>query len=401
LTNKLKKKISYFLLFTILFILANIASFFFILFYLKMNLFSTEYLEFKKRFSKAEYRLIYPHPFFGLSNSEDKNYEKLIESNEPVFYKLPKVINNDSIKILIVGGSLATHFSQNDSNDNFIINDLNITKDDIFEKSINNFYNTNRFKVFNASIPGGKQPQQLFKLNYLILNNFKFDLILNIDGFNEIALSIGENLKISNLITYPRQYSKTLNAFSKDIRCAKDSNLAIEQGSILPIKEIYNLGIIYFCHKKIYGDQNNDITDLGLLTNFNEESELSSAYKAEKIWKNSSNMIYKISKIYGFDYIHIIQPNQYYSKSKILSKNEIEVSNFEKYKNPIEKYYSFLQVQNLIAVNKYDSRYLFKSNKETLYRDYCCHLNNKGIYLLSNSILKEFDHIFSNLLVKK
>ena len=104
MTNKLKKKISYLLLFVILFILANIASFFFILFSLQINLFSSEYLEFKKRFSKAEYRLIYPHPYFGLSNSEDKNYGKLIESSEPVFYKLPKAINNDSIKILILGG---------------------------------------------------------------------------------------------------------------------------------------------------------------------------------------------------------------------------------------------------------------------------------------------------------
>ena len=47
--------------------------------------------------------------------------------------------------------------------------------------------------VFNAALPRFKQPQQLFAMQYLFLEGYKFDYIINIDGFNEIALPFVEN----------------------------------------------------------------------------------------------------------------------------------------------------------------------------------------------------------------
>ena len=52
-----------------------------------------------------------------------------------------------------------------------------ILNHEIFENTLNYYFNTNRFKIFNGSIDGGKQPQKLFKLYYLDLANLKFDLI--------------------------------------------------------------------------------------------------------------------------------------------------------------------------------------------------------------------------------
>ena len=41
-----------------------------------------------------------------------------------------------------------------------------------------------------------------------------------------------------------------------------------------------------------------------------------------------------------------------------------------------------------------------QKNNETLYRDYCCHLNNKGVYLLANEIVNNFSYIFKEILDK-
>ena len=66
-----------------------------------------------------------------------------------------------------------------------------------------------------------KQPQQLFKLNYLLLNGYKFDYVINLDGFNEITFNIRKYSNKNNII-YPRQYSRQIRAFNKDISYVKN-----------------------------------------------------------------------------------------------------------------------------------------------------------------------------------
>ena len=34
----------------------------------------------------------------------------------------------------------------------------------------------------------------------------------------------------------------------------------------------------------------------------------------------------------------------------------------------------------------------------TLYRDYCCHLNNKGMFLIANEIVDQFSQLFKETL---
>jgi len=359
-----------------------------------INMYSEDFKSFKKRFSKNEKKEIFPHPFFGYSDTKSKIVKNNLNNNEPLFYHVPDLVEPEDIKILILGGSVATHLSHNHSNDQFIINSDKYNKFDIFQKTLNSRLNTTKFKVFNAAIPGGKQPQQLFKFNYLLLNGYKFDIVINIDGLNELALSIAENIPIKNNVIYPRQYSRQIKAFNKNINCTKNSNKSIHDKSIFPIKELYNLFIIYSCHKKIYGVKNQIDTDFYLLSKFKDEKFEIKLNKVINLWEKSSQMISELSKSYQFDYIHVLQPNQYFENSKPLTKEEQEISNFKKYEEPIKKYYDKFKIQNINSKYKFDARYIFESNNENLYRDYCCHLNNKGMYLLSNNIIDKFEDLF-------
>ena len=55
-------------------------------------------------------------------------------------------------------------------------------------------------------------------------------------------------------------------------------------------------------------------------------------------------------------------------------------------------------MKNLDTKNKLDLRYSFKDNANDLYRDYCCHLNNSGMHLISLNIIKNFNQIFKSYL---
>tara|TARA_A100001037_G_scaffold306535_1_gene352440 strand:- start:3617 stop:4801 length:1185 start_codon:yes stop_codon:yes gene_type:complete len=387
-------KFKYILLLSTFFIFINLLAFAYIYSQTKINMYSNEFTSFKKRFSKNETKEIFPHPFFGYNNTNNKIIENDLKNREPLFNHVPENIKSSDIKILILGGSVATHLSHNHSEDTFKVDDINYDKFDIFQKALNQKFKTDRFKVINAAIPGGKQPQQLFKFNYLLLNGYTFDIVLNLDGINELALSIAENIPIKNNIIYPRQFSRQIKAFNTNISCTINSNKSIHDKSIFPIKELYNLFIIYSCHKKIYGIENQIDEDFYNLSKFKDEGFNVKLAKVVNLWKRSSNMISDLSKNYNFKYIHVLQPNQYFKDSKLLTKKEKEISNFTKYSNPISKYYEKFNIDEVQAKYKFDSRYIFKSNNENLYRDYCCHLNNRGMYLLSHNIIEKFEEVF-------
>ncbi|MFN5586493.1 MAG: hypothetical protein ACK5DR_14415 [Planctomyces sp.] len=63
-----------------------------------------------------------------------------------------------------------------------------------------------RLQIVRLALPGYKQPQQLMALNYVLSLGGEFDAVLNIDGFNDGALSILENARQKTSIAYPRSW---------------------------------------------------------------------------------------------------------------------------------------------------------------------------------------------------
>lgn len=66
--------------------------------------------------------------------------------------------------------------------------------------------------VHTVAIGGYKQPQQLVALTYFLTLGAHFDLIINIDGFNEVALAPAENAKLV-FPFYPRGWPARVNNF--------------------------------------------------------------------------------------------------------------------------------------------------------------------------------------------
>ena len=342
---------------------------------------------------------MYPHPFFGFGVKDNFYSEKSL-NNEPLFVNNLQTIDETSkIKILILGGSVAKHLSLNNSDDVIEFNGKKISKTNIFQETINSFYSTNRFQIYNASIDGGKQPQQLFKLYYLNLVDHKFDVIINLDGFNEIALTLSENYLINDHLIYPRNYSRLISTFNSNFECVRNLNKRVNRYLYLPLLELYDLYFIRKCHFTLEGQNINSGTRFSEITNY-QKIKFEEALKiSKKIWKLSSEKIYDFSKQNKNLYIHVIQPNLYLKNSKILTNNERKLLSYPKYGDIISKYYDGLSILDLKIENGLDLRYFFKNNNKDLYRDYCCHLNNLGMHLISLEIIKTFDVKFNNLLI--
>ncbi len=393
------KKIFFPLTIIIVFLILNILSFMLIYLETEQNIYNKDkYLKFKSLFLKRDKKSIYPHPYFGFSYKEYLPSDMYFANSEPLFSKKPNFTDKDSIKILILGGSVAEDLSDNDeSEDNFVKKNVFFDSKDIFEKVLNNKFKVKRFKVYNASIGGGKQPQQLFKLYYLYFLGEKFDIVINLDGFNEIALSLSENIPLKNYLSYPRNYSRIIETFSTDFKCIKKSNENILSYNILPIVELYKLYNIRKCHFNISGKPKVHESKFSSVTNFSEQDEDKNINDILRIWATSSEQIEAFSKLMKFDYIHILQPSHYVKNSKKLSKKEKnDFLAYKKYGDPISKYYHLLSLNDVKIKNKLDLRFIFKNNEKTLYRDYCCHLNNHGMFIISNYIANNFEQIFIN-----
>ncbi len=393
-----KKFLFYSTLVLFLFFLLNVISFVSIKIITKKNIYSNEYLEFKKRFRKSAIKTTYPHPFFGIGVKQNFGSKNLL-NEEPLFVNKSDNINtNKKVKVLILGGSVAKHLSNNNSNDNVKFKDYDLNNKDIFEKNLNKFFETNKFRVYNAAIDGGKQPQQLFKLYYLDLLELKFDIIINLDGFNELALTLSENYAINDHLIYPRNYSRLISTFNSSFDCIDDINIRVNRFSYLPIFEFFDLYNIRKCHFSLEGANKNSGTRFSTITKYKKKDYDEAIDISKKIWKISSDKIFEFSKNKNSLYLHILQPNLYLEKSKILTKEEQALLIYPKYGNIISNYYGTLRIENLKAKNKLDLRYLFKDNSNKLYRDYCCHFNNLGMHLISLNIIESFQEEFKSYL---
>ncbi len=132
------------------------------------------------------------HPYFGFTPDPDRNGDLPISSfgffsgkmTDPLLCRTP-----DKYILGIFGGSFALGiYRYAISHAPAIVGNKNLV-------------------VLNFSTGGYKQPQQLIILSYLLALGAQFDAIVNIDGFNEMALPVSENIPSGVYPFYPRKWA--------------------------------------------------------------------------------------------------------------------------------------------------------------------------------------------------
>ncbi|MDP3478364.1 MAG: hypothetical protein Q8R88_01240 [Desulfoprunum sp.] len=84
--------------------------------------------------------------------------------------------------------------------------------------------------VHAVAVGGYKQPQQLLALSYFLSLGAHFDLILNIDGFNEVALPESENISKKVNLFFPWMWRMRVGSID-------DSEMLVNLAKIELVKE--------------------------------------------------------------------------------------------------------------------------------------------------------------------
>lgn len=341
------------------------------------------------------------HPYLGYV----RNPRKMPGHNEFGFpgERSPLAPPGDNEVIVgIFGGSFAEGLSEAGSN--ALIEEL---------KRLPRFDNK-EIIILTIAMGGYKQPQQLFTLAYLLSLGAHFDIVINIDGFNELVLPRHENIPKHVFPFYPR-------AWFLRVQTLPDPNLLLKLGEIALLKERRKEWALIFSSRPLAWSvianliwQSRDrhlagrearaivalqeaegagAEGIGYLTtgpNFQVKNKYESF---ARYWEQCSILMDQLCRANGIAYFHFLQPNQHLPGSKIITPEEAAVALWgahSVYRRSVEKGYPLLRRygENLVerGLQFHDLTMIFKETEKPLYIDNCCHVSEEGYRIIGSRI---------------
>src|SRR5262245_3866798 len=270
-----------------------------------------------------------------------------------------------------------------------------------------------RVRVFNAAIGGYKQPQQLIALILLSLQGVRFDVVVNLDGFNEVALSGADaGMDYNPLFPSRRHYLLMMNLDRdadsieryaevigtrrriEEWRDAADRWLSGGSELVRAAVGSLVLRLEARADRLEQGLQQQAAPPPGLAAWQPECLRRSQKCwdLVADIWQSSSLEMAAVAEQIGARYLHVLQPNQYDEGSKPLSPREREIAYQPDGEWPagVRRGYPLLRERipgmRERGVEVLDLSRLFAGVSEDLYSDPCCHYNLRGNDRLARAV---------------
>ena len=355
------------------------------------------------------------HPFFGyvLKQGAFTNEKLKLKVNKHGFFSLyeyPFIKTNKKQFIVgVFGGSVANNFAVDEY------------KNQILSKKLQSYpeFADREIVVLNFGNGGYKQPQQLLILNYFLALGQELDLVINIDGFNEVALSNLNNKAQIELgmpsVQHIQPLTNLASNVSPEVMSAivqiNDNKKQLKAGidklqtcqlalchavTSLRVKQLvnnYQQAIVkYDAEVK---KSNADTANSGIVYVPKADSVLPDRAAFDKmasLWYESSIGMNQILSSRKIKYFHFIQPNQYYPTKRVFTakEKEIAINKESPYIEGVKKGYPVLlsKIDDLqkARVNVFSAVNILDNTKETVYKDACCHYNSVGEEVLANYI---------------
>jgi hypothetical protein len=312
--------------------------------------------------------------------------------------------NGREITVAITGGSFAeNHFTSLDADDFAYLAEIP-------------GFRGARVRLISLAMRGYKQPQQLAAVAYLLALGEAIDVLINIDGFNEIALSreiwrhngifpaypyhwapltrkqvspaflraVGEIGVLRNLRARVAgafrhlRYSVTAGVFWDALDRAIALEIAEAQATVESVGTGRGEALPYFRAGPRGGPPEGEF------------------YRwASDLWFRSSLALHHLARAHGVAYFHFLQPNQYVPDSKVLTERElrsarIEGSGFDQY---VRAGYPHLRREGRRLQSEgvafRDLTAVFEDEEGTIYIDRCCHVGERGNRIVAAEIARE------------
>ena len=265
--------------------------------------------------------------------------------------------------------------------------------------------------VIPLAYPAMKQPQQLYIASFMLTMGGSFDLLVNLDGHNEMRSSY---LNFTNDIFpfFPDDWD-ALFAQSREeillagqIRAARAQLAQLQQtATASPFRYTALYGIL---HRYQIRQAETRIAQLNYtLANHQPARSLEQRgphipfhntaqvhQEAVRVWYRSSALLSRLAAAAGADYYHFLQPNQYIPNSKPLSSQEQQKYYLPRalprtdYARTYPLLLQFGQELGQHGIHYFDLTQIFNDHPETLYINACCHLNPRGNELLAAAMVQ-------------
>jgi hypothetical protein len=270
-----------------------------------------------------------------------------------------------------------------------------------------------RFVVLNAAASGYKQPQQLMAVAYLVALGQRMDLLINLDGFNDVALHPNEDAGAKVFPAYPRRWHQRVERMlSRDEFRTMVRRLESEDHrrwyarrfSEFPLGTLSTTNLVYLvldsrletrlaeADRTLLAAERRATAPLvatGPAVEFADEGQRLGFLV--DLWRRSSHGISELAGGNGTRYYHFLQPNQYVPGSKPIGREEARAAmNRTAYRQTVETAYPLLREagQGLAArgVRFHDLSRVFADHPEPLYVDACCHVNERGNRIIAERV---------------
>ena len=332
------------------------------------------------------------HPFYGLTHQSP---------DHPLNAMPPQQRQDDVVVVGLLGGSVAEGVRP------------------YLENALRRYTVDNNLPrqpvVLGLTLGGLKQPQQTTIVIYNLLLGGEFDLVVNLDGFNELTNSAGRNPRNGIFPFFPLWWDKRVGLTTEEILLSGHIGvLRQEQAQLTAERETswlrwtaffgiinrYRLEqaeteILQLNHELAAVESDYSLEKHGPRNWMESEEEL--LQEAARVWFRGSVTLSRLAAMGRAEYYHFLQPSQYVADSKPLSAEELENAY-----NPegINGYFAANGYPYLTrfnpelakqGVNYFDLTGIFADRPETLYIDECCHLNEQGNELLAAAMAQRLE----------
>ncbi len=270
-----------------------------------------------------------------------------------------------------------------------------------------------KFIVINLGLGGYKQPQQLMTLNYLLALGAEFDIVIELDGFNEVALPASDNIPNNVNPFFPRGwdrrtahaidsgtvrllgYRETTKLSRRNWAEGFTNNRLYLSPTLFLIWQFRDHRMektIYETNGRIAKQETKDQSYTMRGPSYAYSNEEGLYRDIADVWKRSSLQMKALCEANGAKYYHFLQPNQYVTGSKPMHEEERRQAFNEAspYRTGVTKGYPLLAQagESLLAagVNFTDLTMIYSDHEETLYQDDCCHTNPEGANIVAQRI---------------
>lgn len=355
------------------------------------------------------------HPYFGFTQRPRKDPNQIFNNygfsflSDPIDYPfVPK--NKDTYIAAIFGGSVAAHYARHER--------------EAIEIALSNHpkLQDKEVRVLPFAQGGWAQPQSLQALSYFGSTNQHFDLVINIDGFNEALAKRWQliegcfpGMPQFGIIRHLRMALQPMNLTGEAANYASNLlKLSFKMDKIRgslghPLWKLLLTPVLNFYqqryNKKIASppsvniDQNDDYLLLHKIRPLtenqieNDDQVLDWAInEAVGYWKNSSLLMSGLCQKLDATYFHVLQPNQYFGskpfsseeKKMFIERDSLQDRVIRQTYPAMKKNADWFKGKH---VNFIDMTNAFEGVSTTCYQDAVCHLNADGDRYLSKRLI--------------